>query len=100
MEITVDTRPLAKIEIEALVTYLFDQEKPSEGALSQLDQATGGALTKLAASGELTGKMLETTLLHYPQGLAAQRLLIVGAGKKKNSAPPACEGLRGRPFAH
>ena len=27
--------------------------------------------------------MLETTLLYYPQGLAAQRLLILGAGKKE-----------------
>ena len=82
MEITVETRPLGQIDTEALVCYMFDQEKPFEGILAQLDGATGGALAKLAASGELTGKMLETTLLYYPQGLAAQRLLIVGAGKK------------------
>ena len=82
MEITVDTRAIAKIEADALVTYAFDQEKPTEGLLAQLDAATGGALSKLAASGELTGKMLETTLLYYPAGLAAQRLLVVGAGKK------------------
>ncbi len=83
MEITLDTRPLAQIEADALVTYAFDQEKPVEGILSQLDAATGGALTKLAASGELTGKMFETVLLYYPQGMAAQRILIVGAGKKE-----------------
>jgi leucyl aminopeptidase len=82
MDITVDTRAIAKIEADALVTYAFDQEKPTEGILAQLDAATGGALTKLATSGELTGKMLETTLLYYPAGLAAQRLLVVGAGKK------------------
>src|SRR6202521_5957731 len=82
MEIRVDTRALAKLEVEALVTYAFEQEKPVEGVLARLDEAAGGALTKLAASGELTGKMLETTLLYYPQGLAAQRLLVVGAGKK------------------
>jgi leucyl aminopeptidase len=82
MELTVDTRAIAKIEADALVTYAFDQEKPTEGILAQLDAATGGALAKLAASGELTGKMLETTLLYYPAGLAAQRLLVLGAGKK------------------
>jgi leucyl aminopeptidase len=82
MELTVDTRAIAKIETDALVTYAFDQEKPTEGILAQLDVAAGGALTKLAASGELTGKMLETTLLYYPAGLAAQRLLVLGAGKK------------------
>src|ERR1700686_3348801 len=82
MELTVDTRAVAKIEADAIVTYAFEQEKPIEGVLARLDEAAGGALTKLAASGELTGKMLETTLLYYPQGLAAQRLLVMGAGKK------------------
>lgn len=95
MEITVDTRPLAKIETEALVTYIFDQGKPTEGVLLQLDQAVGGALSKLSASGELTGKMLETTLLHYPQGLAAQRLLIIGAGKKEKFGTSELRKLAG-----
>jgi leucyl aminopeptidase len=82
MELRVDTRPVTKVEAEALVTYVFEQEKPSGGVLGSLDEAAGGALAKLAASSELTGKALETTLLYYPQGLAAQRLLVVGAGKK------------------
>jgi leucyl aminopeptidase len=95
MDITVDTRPTAKIDTEALATYLFDQEKPVEGVLSQLDAATGGALSKLAADGELTGKMMETTLLHYPQGLAAQRLIIIGAGKKEKFLPADLRRLAG-----
>ncbi len=82
MEITVDIRPIEKIEAEALVTYAFEQDKLIDGALASLDAATGGALSRLASSGELTGKMLEVTLLHYPQGLAAERLLILGAGKR------------------
>ncbi len=83
MELTVDVRPAAQMEAEALVTYLFDQEKPEIGILAQLDTATSGAISKLAASGELTGTLYETTLLHYPQGLAAERVLIIGAGKKE-----------------
>jgi len=82
MDITVDTRQATQIDAEALVTYLFDQEKPDSGVLAQLDVAAAGGLSKLVTAGELTGKSLETTLLYYPQGLAAQRLLIVGAGKK------------------
>ncbi len=83
MELRVDTRPFAKIESEALVSYVFEQEKPAGGVLGVVDQAAGGALSKLSASGEMTGKMLEMTLLYYPPGLAAQRLLVVGAGKKE-----------------
>jgi leucyl aminopeptidase len=95
MEINLDTRPAAKIETEALITYVFEQDKPVDGDLSQLDAATGGALSRLAASGELTGKMLEVTLLHYPQGLAAQRLLILGAGKKEKFGTAELRRLAG-----
>src|SRR5579862_3636958 len=95
MEMSVDTRALGKIEADALVTYAFEQEKPVEGVLAALDGAAGGALTKLAASGELTGKMLETTLLYYPQGLAAQRLLLVGAGKKSKFGTAELRRLAG-----
>ena len=46
------------------------------------------AAADLIASGEVTGKMLETTLLHKPQGAKAKRLLLIGGGKasKFNSA--------------
>jgi leucyl aminopeptidase len=39
--------------------------------------------------------MLETTLLYYPQGLAAQRLLILGAGKKDKFGTPELRKLAG-----
>jgi leucyl aminopeptidase len=95
MELTVDTRALAKIETEALVTYLFEEEKSLSGVLTDLDGAAGGAISKLIASGELNGKMLETTLLHFPQGLTAQRLLILGAGKKEKFGTAELRRLAG-----
>jgi leucyl aminopeptidase len=81
MQISFESRPAAQVETPALVTYVFEKENRIEGALAQLDQAAGGRLKRLADSGELTGKTLETTLLHDPPGLAAGRLLLVGAGK-------------------
>src|SRR5258708_37504350 len=83
MEIKVDTRPFAKIETDALVTYAFEQDKSIDSGAMALDAVTSGAISKLTASGGLTGKLLEATLLHYPQGLAAQRLLILRAGEKE-----------------
>jgi leucyl aminopeptidase len=81
MQITLNPSPIAKVQSEALVTYVFEKDNRIEGALAELDSATGGRLKALAESGEMAGKPLEMTLLHYPAGLAAQRLLIVGAGK-------------------
>ena len=95
MEIPVDTRALPQIDSEALVTYAFEQERPVDGILVQLDEAAGGALSKLAASGELTGKMLDTTLVYYPQGLAAQRLLVLGAGKREKFGTAELRRLAG-----
>jgi len=83
MQITIEARPFATIETQALVTYVFEEDNPIQGAVAQLDQAAGGALRRLAESGELKGKPLEMTLLHYLPGLTPQRLLLVGAGKRE-----------------
>jgi leucyl aminopeptidase len=87
MQIILEKTPAAKVETEALVTYVFendkDRSKTIDGVVSELDQAAGGALGRLVASGELTGKALEMTLMHFAPGLAAQRLLLVGAGKRE-----------------
>ncbi|HEV8384870.1 MAG TPA: M17 family peptidase N-terminal domain-containing protein, partial [Candidatus Acidoferrales bacterium] len=81
MELIIESQPFAKIAAEALVTYVYDKDEKIEGVLAEVDAATGGRVRELAASGELTGKLLEMTLLHNPPGLAARRLLLVGLGK-------------------
>jgi leucyl aminopeptidase len=82
MQITLETRPYATLEIDALVSYLFEDLDPVQGRIAEIDQATNGLLRKLSKSGELTGKPLEMTLVHAPAGLKATRLLLVGAGKR------------------
>src|SRR6185295_938486 len=87
MKISLESQPATKVESEALVSYVFEAEKDKglsvEGVIAELDKSAGGTLSKLSVSGELTGKMLEMTLVHFAPGLAAQRLLLVGAGKRE-----------------
>jgi len=85
MQITLDTKPYGAVETEALVTYVFEDADagPVAGRVAELDAAGGGLLKKLAASGEISGKTLEFTLIHAPAGLKAARLLLVGAGKRE-----------------
>src|SRR5216683_3986272 len=83
MQITLETKPFAAIEPDALVSYVFEETDPVQGRIAELDQAAAGLLRKLAKSGELTGKTLEFTLIHAPAGLKAARLLLVGAGKRE-----------------
>ena len=88
MQITLVTQPFAGLETDALVSYVFEESEPVQGRVVEIDKAAAGLLRKLAKSGELTGKMLEFTLVHAPAGLKAARLLLVGAGKREqwNSA--------------
>src|SRR5271154_1248823 len=81
MQIQIESQPFAAINTDALVTYVFDKDDRIEGVVADLDKQTGGKIAPLAKSGELNGKPFEMVLLHYPQGLAAQRLLLIGAGK-------------------
>src|SRR5579859_1581119 len=82
MQITFESKPYPTLETQALVTYVFEADDPVQARVADLDRAAGGILKKLAASGELTGKTLEFTLLHSPAGLKAERLLLIGAGKR------------------
>jgi leucyl aminopeptidase len=88
MQIRLETQPFAALETDALVSYVFEETDPIQGRIAEIDQAAAGLLRKLAKSGELTGKMLEFTLVHAAAGLQAARLLLVGAGKREqwNSA--------------
>ncbi|MGH9560649.1 MAG: M17 family peptidase N-terminal domain-containing protein, partial [Terracidiphilus sp.] len=81
MQIGLVSEPYSQVRADALITYIFDTETKFDGVLGEINREMNGRLESLGASGELTGKPLELVLVHFPQGLAAQRLLLVGAGK-------------------
>ncbi|HEV3253775.1 MAG TPA: leucyl aminopeptidase [Candidatus Acidoferrales bacterium] len=83
MRIHLEAQPLSTIASEALVICVFDKDNRIEGVVAELDRAMGGKLGVLAETGEISGKALEMVLIHFPAGLAAQRLLLVGGGKQE-----------------
>jgi len=100
MQITLVTQPFAAIETDALVSYVFEETDLVQGRIAEIDQAAGGLLRKLAKSGELTGKMLEFTLVHAPAGLKAARLLLVGVGKREQYSIAALRKVAGAALRH
>src|SRR5271166_2388426 len=106
MKTTLHTGTPSQFETECLVVGVIDaSEKTGNGDKDKSrpqilcdDQAVLAAAADLIASGEVTGKMLEVTLLHKPAGLKAKRLLLIGGGKAKSfSTSELQEALRLEP---
>jgi len=86
MKTTLSYSNPAELETECLAVVVVDQGEKDKPAPSLLggNQAIQSAASDLVASGEVSGKMLDTIMVHRPQGLKARRLLLVGGGKAKD----------------
>ena len=85
MKVTLSYSNPSELETECLAVVVVDQgekDKPAPKLLGG-NQAIQSAAADLLSSGEVSGKMLETVMIHRPQGLKARRLLLVGGGKAK-----------------
>ncbi len=77
----------SQLETDCLVVVTLDRPEKDKGekdkpspSVESADAAVREAAKDVIASGEVTGKMFETTLLHRPAGLKAKRLLLIGGG--------------------
>ena len=84
----------AEVETECLAVVVLDHGSKDK---TEVSVASDGAIKEVAAeviaSGEVTGKIFETTLLHRPAKVKAKRLLLLGGGKAKNFKPSNCASL-------
>jgi len=103
MKTTLNTATPSQIETECLVVTVLDASEKSnddksakpEPKIQTDDKAVAAAAADLIASDEITGKTLETTLLHKPQGLKAKRLLLIGGGPAKKFTSAELRKLAG-----
>ena len=87
----------AEVETECLAVVVLDQgsKDKAELVIETSDGTTKDVTADLMASGEVTGKMFETTLLHRPAKLKAKRLLLLGGGKAKTFSASELRKLSG-----
>ena len=83
MNINFETKALEQVSTAALAVYGFEKSAASSGTVERLPAETRKPLEELQAAREMSGRTFECTLMHRPPGLAAARLLVVGAGKKE-----------------
>ena len=60
------------------------QNRGQTASAKAIDKATNGAITKAFRRGDATGKVGQCVILHNLQGVAAERVLLVGCGKQKD----------------
>ncbi|HZQ17939.1 MAG TPA: leucyl aminopeptidase [Terriglobales bacterium] len=86
MNTTLSLSPAAQVETECLAVVVLDRgdKNQNEAVVSTADKAVQKTAAELISSGDITGKIFETSWLHKPAGLKAKRLLLIGGGKAKN----------------
>jgi leucyl aminopeptidase len=106
MNTNISSSAPSQVETDCLVVVVLDTTEKDQGAkakekdkpapsVSTFDAAVREAAAEVIASGEVTGKPFETTLLHRPQGLKAKRLLLLGGGKAKSFSASDLRKLAG-----
>src|SRR5580658_1185715 len=87
----------AEVETECLAVVVLDHgsKDKTEVSVQASDGAVKDATAEVLASGEVTGKTFETTLLHHPAKLKAKRLLLLGGGKARNFTASELRKLAG-----
>ncbi len=79
MAIQFSSTPVTDIATNHLVLG-FAEKTLFSAELKAVDEALGGALTRLKERGELTGKQAEITYLPNADGIAADRVYVIGLG--------------------
>ncbi len=92
----------SKLETDCLVVVVLDRSEKDQAekdktspSVECTDAAVRDAAKDVIASGEVTAKIFETTLLHRPAKLKAKRLLLLGGGKAKNFSATELRKLAG-----
>ncbi len=81
LQVTVTQGNIAQQATDCVVVNLFEGVTTPGGATGAIDQALGGAISNLVASGDFTGKIGTTAVLYTNGNLPAKRVLVVGLGK-------------------
>jgi leucyl aminopeptidase len=90
----VETDCLAVVVLDRSEKDGADKDKPAP-SVECTDAVVREAAKEVIASGEVTAKPFETTLLHHPAGLKAKRLLLLGGGKAKTFSAAELRKLAG-----
>jgi leucyl aminopeptidase len=93
MQVRISTDAAASVATGALVVPVFS-DKQLDGVALEIDTLTGGALADVLASGEISGKPNELSLIHVKDA-PFKRVVLIGLGEREKFTPYALAKLAG-----
>src|SRR5690348_13329894 len=96
MKFSFHTEDATKLEA-ALVGLVCFEEGLAEGTVFQaLDRGLGGLLSKLTSDEQFKGKKGQSLMVHTHGKIGPQRVLLVGAGARKDFQPAELRAMAAR----
>jgi len=83
MNIQTTTQSATEIEADVVAIGIWENES-LDGAAKDIDDASGGVLSKMIELEEVSAARFTTSVLHGPSGVKAPIVLVVGLGKKED----------------
>jgi leucyl aminopeptidase len=84
IEMCIETAPFERIEADLAVAGFFLDERPLRGAAGRADWRLCGVVSDLMGCGRLRGKVGEATLVPSMGRMGADRVLLLGLGRKSS----------------
>jgi hypothetical protein len=82
-----DLHQFDRVTADTFVVSLFEDEKPPHGVAGLLDWRLCGRLSRLIASGKISARFREATLLPAYGRLPVQRVCVYGLGRRVEFTP-------------
>ncbi len=88
MQIAAELTPLGDVQADWLVVGIWETA-PTVGLVAELDERLNKLITRLRGSEDATGKSQELTPIYSTDGINADRLLLVGLGRREAADLPS-----------
>jgi len=82
MKIDIINTKITHFKGDMIIVNLFEGVRRPGGSTGSVDKALNGKITELIRKGEFSGKLGETLIIHTFNKIKADRVMIVGLGKK------------------
>ncbi|UCD16608.1 MAG: leucyl aminopeptidase [Candidatus Zixiibacteriota bacterium] len=83
MQLLCGVSDVFNVEASSLVLFCPESGFAGQGGLKELDKKLEGTIRRIFDSGEFGGKSNQSVVIHLPEAIPADRLILTGLGRKK-----------------